>query len=109
MARPSASTSAVFLSTRSPPGDSCTVDSASNSILNCQLADVAAGASTRIVVHARPDQGRIANGLVQLNLQNDSDATNNSATFSVTVSEEPRCAFVLRRKSCAPWWARLTS
>ena len=65
----------------------CTIQSL-NWILVCQLADIASGASTRITVRGRADRARIANGVAELNLPNDSSSTNNRATFSVAVNKE---------------------
>ena len=67
--------------------NTCTIQSA-NWVLFCQLADIAAGATTRITLRGRPDQARPANGIVSLNVQNDSNPNNNSATMSVAVSAE---------------------
>ncbi|HEV7609851.1 MAG TPA: zinc-dependent metalloprotease family protein [Steroidobacteraceae bacterium] len=66
----------------------CALDASSNWILLCQLADVAVGASTRITVRGRPDQARVANGAVYLNVPNDATPNNSSATMSVNVSAE---------------------
>jgi hypothetical protein len=68
---------------------SCHVDPTSAWVLLCDLADIDAGASTRITLRARADEARFSGGLVELiNLQSDSDPTNNRATIDVSVLAE---------------------
>jgi hypothetical protein len=66
----------------------CVIDQFSNWILFCQLADIAAGASTRITLRGRPNKAGPANGVVYLNVPNDTNPANNQPMMSVTVSAE---------------------
>lgn len=68
--------------------NACAVDQFSNWILFCQLADVAPGATSRITVRGRPTEGRTAYAAVNVNLPNDANGINDSASTSVVVYAE---------------------
>jgi hypothetical protein len=68
---------------------SCRIDTFTAWVLLCDLADIPAGASTRITLRGRANQARLSGGLVELiNLDSDSDPTNNRATIEVNVLAE---------------------
>ncbi|MEJ0085109.1 MAG: M12 family metallo-peptidase [Pseudomonadota bacterium] len=66
----------------------CVIEVSSDGILNCQLADIAVGTSTRITLRGRANIARIANGSATLNVPNDSNAGNDQARARVDVSAE---------------------
>src|SRR5262249_23362207 len=66
--------------------NNCTIDS--SWYLSCQLADLNANATTRIVVRGRADRPRQAFASAYVQIPNDSDANNNWASFSVVVKPE---------------------
>jgi hypothetical protein len=66
----------------------CAIDPQLNWMLNCQLANIATGTSTRITVRGRPTQARLSNGGVTLNVPNDSSPNDNQVYTNVTVNAE---------------------
>ncbi|HET9865547.1 MAG TPA: zinc-dependent metalloprotease family protein [Steroidobacteraceae bacterium] len=67
----------------------CQIDSVVTGTLHCDLADIEAGASTRITLRSRPNYATSFGAAVHLlDLATDADPTNNTATLQVTVDPE---------------------
>lgn len=69
-------------------GHSCAIDPSQGWQVLCQLADLAGGASTRIVVHARAMQPSSWNVTARVDIANDGDYGNNSSITMVNVTWE---------------------
>jgi hypothetical protein len=67
----------------------CRLDDSTVGLLKCDLADIEAGASTRITLRGRPGQvGRFGAAVNLLYLTSDSDPTNNYAALELDVNPE---------------------